>query len=377
MSTENTVVQGDCIQWLNQQEQGCVDMVFADPPFNIGFKYDVYEDRKGYDEYYEWTHDWIAGCERILAPTGAFWVAIGTEYAAEVRMIGRKLGLTLRNWVIWHYTFGQNTKAKFARAHTHLFYFTKSPTEFTFNREAVAVLSDRQKEYNDKRAASLGRMPFDVWTEFPRVCGTFGERKGWHPCQMPEALLARIVRACSNVGDLVFDPFAGSGTTLVVAKKLGRRYLGTELSEDYATNVIERLNETDAPDPDARWPKWHEQELASLYMENGLDCRRYVEKPYLWSVFAEQFNHRVEAGGSQVQYDAAEVWDRLEQLRRDNQLGRIRMHMPVEMTGTYPVPDTTAKGKWAGRKKTPKKPGRKPRRKKQTPEPGLFGESGE
>ena len=374
MSAENTVVQGDCIEWLNAQQEGFADLVFADPPFNIGYKYDVYEDRKGYDEYYQWTHDWMAGCERILAPTGAFWVAIGAEYAAEVRMIGRKLGLTLRNWVIWHYTFGQNTKAKFARAHTHLFYFTKSPTEFTFNREAIAVLSDRQKEYNDKRAASLGRMPFDVWTEFPRVCGTFGERKGWHPCQMPEALLARIVRGCSHVGDLVFDPFAGSGTTLVVAKKLGRRYLGTELSEDYAANVSERLDEADSPDPNARWPRWHEQELASLYMENGLDSQRYTRKPYLWSVFVEQFNHRVDAGGSDVRYAPEEVWEKLEGLRIGDKLGRVRMHVSSETKVGYPMPDTAAKGKWAGGKGPEKKPGRK-RRRKPAREPDLFGGS--
>ena len=374
MSAENTVVQGDCIEWLNAQEEGFADLVFADPPFNIGYKYDVYEDRKGYDEYYQWTHDWMAGCERILAPAGAFWVAIGAEYAAEVRMIGRKLGLTLRNWVIWHYTFGQNTKAKFARAHTHLFYFTKSPLEFTFNREAVAVFSDRQKEYNDKRAASLGRMPFDVWTEFPRVCGTFGERKGWHPCQMPEALLARIIRGCSNVGDLVFDPFAGSGTTLVAAKKLNRRYLGTELSEDYAANVLERLNETDSPNVDERWPQWHEQELASLYAENSLDSERYVEKPYLWSVFVQQFNHRVASGGSGVKYTPEEVWAKLEALRTGGKLARVRVHSPVNASGEYPTPDSSAKGKWVGRKRPAKKPGRKPRR-KPTPEPDLFGGS--
>jgi site-specific DNA-methyltransferase (adenine-specific) len=377
MPAENTLVQGDCIEWLNRQEEGFVDLVFADPPFNIGYKYDVYEDRKGYQEYYDWTHEWMAACERVLKPTGAFWVAIGAEYAAEVRMIGRQLGLTLRNWVMWHYTFGQNAKAKFARAHTHLFYFTKSPTDFTFNREAVAVLSDRQKEYNDKRAASLGRMPFDVWTEFPRVCGTFGERKGWHPCQMPEALLARIVRACSNRDELVLDPFAGSGTTLVVAKKLGRRYLGTELSEDYATNVRERLTETDAPDPDARWVSWHEQELSSLYLENSLDSRQYVQKPYLWSVFVEQFNHRVAAGGSDVVYPPEEVWGKLEELRTNAQLGRVRVHVPTDTAGEYPMPDLSAKGKWAGGsgKRKAKKRGRPSR--KSAAEENLFSGSGE
>ena len=105
--------------------------------------------------------------------------------------------------------------------------------------------------YGDRRANPTGRLPDDTWIlrpqdlpdgfqadedtwYFPRVCGTFKERAGWHGCQMPEQLLGRIIRACSNEGELVLDPFAGSGTTLAVAKKLGRRFLGFELSEQYA-----------------------------------------------------------------------------------------------------------------------------------------------
>jgi site-specific DNA-methyltransferase (adenine-specific) len=88
----------------------------------------------------------------------------------------------------------------------------------------------------------------DTWY-FPRVCGTFSERAGWHGCQMPERLLARIILACSHQNDLVLDPFAGSGTTLAVAKKLGRRFLGFELSADYARNVKKRLAGVRAGDP--------------------------------------------------------------------------------------------------------------------------------
>ena len=88
----------------------------------------------------------------------------------------------------------------------------------------------------------------DTWY-FPRVCGTFKERAGWHGCQMPEQLLGRIIRACSNPGELVLDPFAGSGTTLAVAKKLGRRYLGFELSPQYAERVEARLRTINAGDP--------------------------------------------------------------------------------------------------------------------------------
>lgn len=240
----NTVTCGDCIEVLGRIKEPIADLIFADPPFNIGYKYDVYEDRKKYDEYYQWTHDWMEVCAaKALKPTGSFWVAIGDDYAAEVRIIGNRLGLHLRNWIIWHYTFGQNTKRKFARSHTHLLYWTKDPKKFTFNDDEIRIPSARQTTYADKRANPKGKLPDDVWS-FSRVCGTFHERVGWHPCQMPERLLERIIRACSNPGDLVLDPFSGSGTTCVAAARLGRDYFGIDISEDYAAESQKRIAET-------------------------------------------------------------------------------------------------------------------------------------
>lgn len=242
---KNQIVQGDCVEILGKITEPFADLIFADPPFNIGYKYDVYEDRKAYDEYYEWTHDWMAACVKALKPNGSFWIAIGDDYAAEVRIIARQLGLNLRNWVIWHYTFGQNTKAKFARSHTHLFYFTKATDirKITFNDMEIRVPSARQTTYADKRANPKGKIPDDVWS-FSRVCGTFNERVKWHPCQMPERVLERIVKVSSNPGDLVIDPFSGSGTTLVVAAMLGRDYFGIDISGDYVTNAEKRIADT-------------------------------------------------------------------------------------------------------------------------------------
>src|SRR5262249_20416494 len=148
---------------------------------------------------------------------------------------------------------------KFSRSHAHLFYFVKDARQFTFNETEVRVPSARQLVYADARANPAGRLPDDTWIlrpqdvrdgfapdqdtwYFPRVAGTFKERAGFHGCQMPEQLLGRIVRGCSNPGDVVLDPFAGSGTTLVVAKKLGRNWLGFELSEDYARRASSRVD---------------------------------------------------------------------------------------------------------------------------------------
>ena len=299
----DALLQGDCLERLAELPAGCVDLAFADPPFNIGYEYDAYDDRRDDGDYLTWCRDWIAAVDRVLKDDGTFWLAIGDEYAAELKVLATGgvpgaagVGLHLRSWVVWYYTFGVYSARKFTRSHAHLFQFVKDSANFTFNVDAAAVRvpSARQLVYADKRANPNGRLPDDTWIArpdgvplaegvvahslpemthhadgvllrpqdlpdgftdredvwyFPRVAGTFKERKGWHGCQMPERLLARIIAASSDPGDLVLDPFAGSGTTLAVAKKLGRRYLGFELSEDYAANAAERLAGISKGDP--------------------------------------------------------------------------------------------------------------------------------
>lgn len=238
----------DCIALLESAGDMKARLIFADPPFNIGYEYDSYHDRRDYDEYVRWTERWMSACKSVLTEDGSFYVAIGDDYAAEVRLTGRKLGLHLRNWIVWHYTFGQSTRRKFARAHTHIFYFVSDPRNFVFNDDAIRVPSARQLVYNDKRAHPKGRLPDDVW-RYSRVCGTFKERVGWHTCQMPEKLLARIIKTSSNPDDLVLDPFAGSGTTLVVAAVLKRHYLGIDISANYVELARKRVAQAQAEGP--------------------------------------------------------------------------------------------------------------------------------
>ncbi|MHC4617564.1 MAG: DNA-methyltransferase [Planctomycetota bacterium] len=239
----NRITCGDCIELLSAVREPFADLVFADPPFNIGYKYDKYYDKRKHENYIAWTGDWMAACKKVLKPHGSFYIAIGDEYAANVKVIADDLGLFMRNWIIWHYTFGQQMKNKFARSHTHIFYFVNDRKNFTFNDRAVRVPSDRQLIYNDRRANPAGKMPDDVWTEYSRVCGTFKERTGWHPCQMPESLLKRIIAVSSNPGDCVLDPFSGSGTTAAAAYQLGRNYVAVEISEQYVRNAQKRLSQ--------------------------------------------------------------------------------------------------------------------------------------
>lgn len=235
----------DCIDGMYSL-QDKADLIFADPPFNIGYEYDFYSDRLVGEDYVAWSRRWLRAAYQALSPTGTLWIAIGDDYAAELKIAAETVGFHMRSWVIWHYTFGVNCKNKLTRAHTHLFYMVKDRKAFTFNADAIRVPSARQTKYNDKRAMAGGRLPDDVW-QFNRVCGTHRERVKWHPCQMPESILDRILRACSSEGDTVLDPFSGSGTTGVVASRLGRNFIGFELSPEYCRLATERI-ESATPD---------------------------------------------------------------------------------------------------------------------------------
>lgn len=118
----DTIYSGDACELLAKWPPGSVDLAFADPPFNIGYVYDGYNDDVPNADYIAWSRTWMAACKRVLKADGSFYIAIGDDFAADLRIIARKLGLHLRNWIIWRYTFGQNMKAKFCRAHTHIFY---------------------------------------------------------------------------------------------------------------------------------------------------------------------------------------------------------------------------------------------------------------
>ncbi len=267
-SMHGKIHQGDCIVGLKTIPAGTVDLAFADPPFNIGFKYDQYDDTLEDDQYLQWSHDWMTQIFRVLKDNGTFWLAIGDEYAAELKVAAKKIGFHCRSWVIWYYTFGVNCKKKFTRSHAHLFHFVKDEKDFVFNHldMDLRVPSARRLIYNDARANPIGRMPDDTWIlrpqelvngfepdedtwHFPRVAGTFKERAGFHGCQMPEQLLGRIIRTCSVENDLVIDPFSGSSTTVAVAKKLGRRFFSFELSEEYVRLGTERLDRISVGDP--------------------------------------------------------------------------------------------------------------------------------
>jgi site-specific DNA-methyltransferase (adenine-specific) len=237
-------------------------LICADPPYNYGEPYDKYDDHKPWDHYIEWSHRWLTAAADRLDKHGSMFLFYPDELVSFIDVFCQmELGLHKRGHVIWHYTFGVCNSAmkNFSRSHAHILYYTKSKSVFTFNGLDVAVPSARSLVYNDKRANKKGKVPNDTWVLLKdqlekvmlpdsdtwlesRICGTFKAKKKDSPNQLPLPLLQRIVTVASNPGELVYDPFNGSGTTGEAALGLLRNYSGDDLSERYIVNTKKRLD---------------------------------------------------------------------------------------------------------------------------------------
>jgi site-specific DNA-methyltransferase (adenine-specific) len=233
------IFTGDCITHMRRHPE-TFGLCVCDPPYNIGVDYGSGKKADKRRDYVDWCREWIRLAAATLKQDGSLWVISGQEYGAHIDIAMQDAGLTMRSRITWHETFGVQCERKFARTSRPIYYAVKDPKNFTFNREHVLVPSARQEKYKDKRAAAGGKVMGDVWT-VNRVCGTFRERVQGVPTQLPEALVRRIVGVSSNPGDLVLDPFAGSGTTVAVAEAMGRSGWGIEINPDYVTIAQKRV----------------------------------------------------------------------------------------------------------------------------------------
>lgn len=206
------------------------DIVIADPPYNMGIKYEGYRDNLEPHVYLGWTEDWIRGVD-----AKTLWIVQGDKFAAETCVIAKRLGWTLRNWCIWHYDFGVYMDEKFVPSHTHCLYFVRDGWFWN----PIYIKSKRQ-ELGDKRASPQGRVRGDVWS-IPRVCGNHPNRVQWHPCQLPLELVCRMILHTCPPGGLVGDLFAGSGIVGVACKIHGFRYLGYDTCARYVELANARI----------------------------------------------------------------------------------------------------------------------------------------
>lgn len=247
---ENTLICGDAIEVMRTLPHTSVDLIIADPPYNLGKDYGASLDRKDWQEYQEFTAEWLDEAVRVLKPTGSLFVFMGVRFISKLfLMLEDQYSLRFNGWITWHYTQGMGRKVGFSPRHEDILYFTKSDI-FTFNLDSVRIPQKYYRERNNMAGANPG----DVW-QFSHVHYCSAERQK-HPTQKPEALIERIVRASSHPDDLVLDPFVGSGTTCRVAQVLGRKWIGIDINPEYIEMSLQRVN-TEGMEFDSFDPRLH------------------------------------------------------------------------------------------------------------------------
>lgn len=231
---------------LREEDWGRFDLAVADPPDNIRIAYDNYTDDLPERDYVDLLHRWLEKLCRITDGP-VFWT-FNERWIPDVEAALRTLKIPLIQRIYWHFTFGQSQKLKYTPS-TRPLYWLNNDRIFP---DAVKIPSARQEKYHDLRAKAGGKLPNNVWEfEMPadlwtisRVCGTFKERRAWHKCQLPEALVERIVKGHSALGARVLDPFVGSGTTVRVCHRLGRDCVGIDMSPTYLAHIRQDLGLT-------------------------------------------------------------------------------------------------------------------------------------
>jgi site-specific DNA-methyltransferase (adenine-specific) len=227
-----------------------VDLMFADPPYNLTKSFNDRKFREtSLDEYADWLDSWLAQTVRILKPTASVYICGDWKSAAAIHRVGQKY-FQPQNRITWEREKGRGAKSNWKNCSEDIWFFTVSD-DYYFNVEAVMIKRKVVAPYTDENGAPKdwdetedGRFrvthPSNLWTDLTVPYWSMPENTD-HPTQKPEKLLAKIILASSKPDELVFDPFNGSGTTTVVAKKLGRPYLGVEIDETYCALALKRL----------------------------------------------------------------------------------------------------------------------------------------
>ncbi len=249
-----SLYQGDSICWLQSLEAESVDLIFADPPYNINkAEWDRFESQA---EYINWSMQWIEAASRVLKQRGTLYMCGFSEILADLKHPSMKYFKSCR-WLIWYYKNKANLGNDWGRSHESVLHLRKDKKQ-TFNIDDIRIpYGNHTLKYPSHPQAESSQYGNngkrkDVWTphpkgakpkdviEVPTTCNGMGEKTA-HPTQKPEELVRKFILASSNQGDVVLDPFSGSGTTLVVAEQLGRKWLGCEIEQAYNEWAIQRL----------------------------------------------------------------------------------------------------------------------------------------
>lgn len=244
------IFHGDALEVLSQIPDESVDLIFVDPPYNIGKDFAGRKDKWKTDEdYLNWCYQWIDLCIQKLKPTGAFYVMTSTQFMPYFDLFIRKK-MTILSRIVWAYdSSGVQAKKYFGSLYEPILFCVKDKDNYTFNADDIMIeaktgskrkLIDYRK--NPPQPYKNEKVPGNVW-DFCRVRYRMEEYEN-HPTQKPISLLERIIKASSNEGDLVLDPFCGTFTTGFVAKENNRNFIGIEIQEDYYKIGLRRLGIT-------------------------------------------------------------------------------------------------------------------------------------
>jgi site-specific DNA-methyltransferase (adenine-specific) len=245
----NSFICGDSFEVLPQLRNESFDLLVADPPYNLNKSFGSEKFRRvASDDYETWLESWLTLCVPLLKKTGSIYICGDWRSASAIQRVGGRF-FHLRNRITWEREKGRGAKANWKNAAEDIWFFTVSE-EYTFNLDAVKqrrrvlapYTADGEPKDWDRSAAGNFRdtHPSNLWTDITVPFWSMAENTD-HPTQKPEKLLAKILLASTNAGDLVLDPFAGSGTTAVVAKKLGRHFVAIEADEQYCLLAQKRL----------------------------------------------------------------------------------------------------------------------------------------
>ncbi|MFZ4798056.1 MAG: adenine-specific DNA-methyltransferase [Bacteroidia bacterium] len=244
---KHKIIYADALEALKTLPDNSVDLIFADPPYNIGKNFNGKIEKWDTEEsYLLWCYEWLDLCVQKLKPNGSFYVMTATQFMPYFDIHLRKK-LTILSRLVWSYdSSGVQAKKYYGSMYEPILFCVKDKNNYTFNTNDILVeaKTGAKRKLIDYRKAiptvyNSEKVPGNVW-EFSRVRYRMDEYEN-HPTQKPIALLERIIKASSNEGDLVLDPFSGTFTTCYVAKELGRNSIGIELQDEYVKIGLRRL----------------------------------------------------------------------------------------------------------------------------------------
>jgi len=279
----NKIIKGDCLELLKKIPDNSVDMTFADPPFNLKKKYNGYKDSLEFKEYIEWCDEWIGEMVRITKPTGSIFVHnIPKWLSYYVKLLNEHANF--KHWIAWYAPTSPMGKSLQPAHYGVLFYVKDSKKtkiyEIRMPHERERKSDYLRKDYGGKKAGlhPFGPLISDVWTDIHRI--KHNKYRDEHPCQLPVPLLERLILMTTDEGDIVLDPFVGTGTTAVAAKKLGRKYIGFDLDEEYkriSENNLKKIQ----PDSkiDKSWVSFHLGEVRTIRDKDWVNLSSHFEIP--------------------------------------------------------------------------------------------------